>query len=287
VEEQGHYVAYLKSNNHVPAAFRTICYTESSDLINWSRLVSVLHPDEQDFPGTEFYYMTVFPVGDLYVGLLSVYHNYSRRRGAWHDATAEVASEYALMDQHMDVRLAFSRDGQVWHQAGDRKAFISLGEGDAWDRGVIYGSTLLEMEDEVYVYYAGTPMRHVKDDLQYAGQMMDGQLWGIFGGLARLRKDGFVSAWAGPGGGEMITRPVTLSDGTVRFNARTREDGEVTFRILDEDLGTVPGFEPTSFRGDAINGKIELPGALREQIRGQRVRLKITLRDADLFTVSL
>jgi hypothetical protein len=191
------------------------------------------------------------------------------------------------MDQHMDVRLAFSRDGQVWHQAGDRKAFISLGEGDAWDRGVIYGSTLLEMEDEVYVYYAGTPMRHVKDDLQYAGQMMDGQLWGIFGGLARLRKDGFVSAWAGPGGGEMITRPVTLSDGTVRFNARTREDGEVTFRILDEDLGTVPGFEPTSFRGDAINGKIELPGALREQIRGQRVRLKITLRDADLFTVSL
>ena len=90
VEKQGHYIAYLKSNDHVPEAFRTICYTESTDFINWSRLVSVLHPDEYDIPGTEFYYLSVFPFGDLYVGLLSVYHNYSRRRGAWHDSTAKV-----------------------------------------------------------------------------------------------------------------------------------------------------------------------------------------------------
>ena len=287
VEAQGHYVAYLKSNDHVPEAFRTICYSESSDFINWSRLVSVLHPDEQDFPGTEFYYMTVYPFGNLYVGLLSVYHNYSRRRGAWHDATAEVPPEFSPMDQRMDVRLAFSRDGQIWHQAGDRQAFIPLGQEAEWDRGVIYGSTLLEVGDDVFVYYAGTPMRHVKDDLQHAGEMYDGQLWGIFGGLARLRKDGFVSVRAGDRGGEIITRPVTFSGRPLRFNARTMNDGEITFQVLDANCSPLPEFEKARFQGDKLDGILDLPENLLEKVKGQRARLRITLRNADLFTVTL
>ena len=287
VPEQGHYVAYLKSSDLVPEGFRNICYTESSDFIHWSRLVSVLHPDEQDIPGTEFYYMTVFPFGDLYVGLLSVYHNYSRRRGAWHGPTAEVPSEYAAMDQHMDVRLAFSRDGQIWHQAGDRKAFIPLGEKRDWDRSVIYGSTLLEVENEIYVYYAGTPMRHVMDDMQHAGETIDGQLWGTFGGLARLRKDGFVSLRAGNDGGEVITKPVVFSGQNPRLNARTMDDGEITMQVLDVDRNPLPGIERMSFRGDTIDGGLDLPDNSQENLKGQRVRLRLILRNADLFTITL
>lgn len=287
VEEQGHYVAYLKSNDHRPEAFRTICYTESSDFTNWSRLVSVLHPDEFDPPGTEFYYMTVFPMGDLYVGLLSVYHNYSRRRGAWHGATSEVPPEYAAMDQHMDVRLAFSRDGQNWHQAGDRQACIPLGNGTDWDRGVIYGSTLLEVGDEVYIYYAGTPMRHVLDDLQHAGKMIDGQLWGIFGGLARLRKDGFISLHAGRSPGEIITCPIEFSGRDPRFNAKTKDAGEISFELLDREFGRLPGCGRMLFRGDQIDEVWRLSGELRGNLKGRRVRLRIAFREADLFTVTL
>ena len=33
----------------------------------------------------------------------------------------------------------------------NRKAFIPLGEKRDWDRGVIYGSTLLEVENEIAV----------------------------------------------------------------------------------------------------------------------------------------
>ncbi len=287
VERQGHYVAYLKSNDHIPEAFRTICYTESTDFINWSRLVSVLHPDEYDIPGTEFYYLSVFPFGDLYLGLLSVYHNYSRRRGAWHDATAEVPPEYAEMDQHMDVRLAFSRDGQIWHQAGDRQSFIPLGEGTDWDRGVIYGSTLLEVENEVYVYYAGTPMRHVKDDLKHAGETIDGQLWGIFGGLARLRKDGFVSLRADSNGGEVITQPVEFTGRNPQLNARTKDDGEITMQLLDTNCAPLPGIEEMRFQGDELEGIWDLPANIRDSLNGHRVRLRITLRNADLFTVTV
>ena len=98
----------LKSNDVIPTRFRTICWSESEDFINWSRLVNVLAPDDADAPGTEFYYMTVFPCADLYVGLLSVYHNYDRRHAAWQPPTVEPPPELAAMNQHMDVRLAFS-----------------------------------------------------------------------------------------------------------------------------------------------------------------------------------
>ena len=284
VEEQGHYVAYLKSDYH---AIRTICYTESKDFINWSRLVSVLHPDEYDFPGTEYYYMTVFPYGELYVGLLSVYHNYSRRRGAWNEPTAEVPADMSAMDQRLDVRLAFSRDGQIWHQAGDRQPFIPRGKGAAWDRGMIFGSTLLEMENEIYVYYAGSPMRHVQDDLQHAGEMRDGQLWGIFGGLARLRKDGFVSLRAGKEGGEIITTPLVFSGHTPCVNARTMEDGEITFQLLDVNRNPLPEIEKIIFKGDKLDEALDFTDNLLGNLKSQQVRLRVTLRNADLYTLTL
>ena len=187
----------------------------------------------------------------------------------------------------MDVRLAFSRDGQIWHQAGDRQPFVPLGEGADWDRGVIYGSTLLEVENEVYVYYAGTPMRHVKDDLQHAGETIDGQLWGIFGGLAKLRKDGFVSLRADNESGEVITQPVEFTGKAVRFNAQTSDQGEITMQLLDIKCSPLSGIEEMRFQGEELDGNWDLPAHIRENLKGNRLRLRITLRNADLFTVTV
>ena len=43
-EQHQRYVAFLKSNDVIPTRFRTICWSESEDFINWSRLVNVLAP---------------------------------------------------------------------------------------------------------------------------------------------------------------------------------------------------------------------------------------------------
>ena len=130
-------------------------------------------------------------------------------------------------------------------------------------------------------------MRHVKDDLKHAGETIDGQLWGIFGGLARLRKDGFVSLRADSNGGEVITQPVEFTGRNPQLNARTKDDGEITMQLLDTNCAPLPGIEEMRFQGDELEGIWDLPANIRDSLNGHRVRLRITLRNADLFTVTV
>lgn len=291
VAQQQRYVAFLKSNDLVYQGYRTICYSESVDFINWSKLVSVLAPDEYDPWGAEFYYMTVFPypdlAGTLYVGLLSVYHNYTRRRGAWGEATCDCPPELAHLDQHMDVRLAFSRDLQVWQQAGGRAPFVPLGAPGAWDSGVIYGSTLLDQGDETWLYYAGTPMRHLGDDLQQAGTVVNGQWWGIFGGVARLRREGFVSLHAGAEAGEAVTQPLRLSGQPLLINACTQADGAVQVQLLDAAGHTLAGLAEARFTGDEVAGALAFPPAQLAALQGEAVRIRVTCHSADLYSLTV
>ena len=287
-EQHQRYVAFLKSNDVIPTRFRTICWSESEDFINWSRLVNVLAPDDAAAPGTEFYYMTVFPCADLYVGLLSVYHNYDRRHAAWQPPTVEPPPELAAMNQHLDVRLAFSRDLQVWHQAGGRQAFIPNGPPGAWDAGVCYGSSIVAGKNgELLIYYAGTPMRHAEEDLLHAGTVRAGRLQGIFGGVGRLRPDGFVSLAAGTEPGALETRPVVLSGEPLTANVRCAAGGEATLRLLDAAGRAVSGVAPTRFTGNHLDARIAVPPQIRERLRGSRARLAATLRDAELFSLTV
>lgn len=285
VEQHRRYVAFLKSNDLVYQGFRTICYTESADFINWTKPINVLAPDEFDPWGTEFYYMTVFPYGDLYLGLLCVYHDYSLRRGAWPDPRALCPPELMHMDQRLDVRLTYSRDLQVWRQLGDRQPFIPVGEAGSWDSGMIFGSSMLPVGDEIRIYYGGSPMRHVRDDLQHAGETVDGQRWGIFGGVARLRRDGFVSLTAGDTPGELLTQPLVLSGAPITMNARTEADGEIQIFLLDEDETVIASSD--RFHGDALDASLSIEADRLASLAGMSVRLRIVCRRADLFALSL
>jgi hypothetical protein len=284
-EQHQRYVAFLKSNDLVYPGFRTICYTESADFIGWTKPINVLSPDEFDPWGTEFYYMTVFPYGDLYLGLLCVYHDYSQRRGAWPDPRALCPPELAALDQRLDVRLTYSRDLQVWRQLGDRQPFIPVGEPGSWDSGMIFGSTIMPMGDEFWIYYGGSPMRHVRDDLQHAGETIDGQLWGIFGGIGRLRRDGFVSLQAGDEPGELVTQPLVLSGAPITVNARTEEKGMIQVSLLDGDENLIAAAD--GFRGDALDAVLNFEAGRLASLAGQYVRLRITCCRGDLFALAL
>ena len=155
-----------------------------------------------------------------------------------------------------DVRLTYSRDLQVWRQLGERQPFIPVGESGGWDSGMIFGSTMLPMGDEIWIYYGGSPMRHVRDDLQHAGETVDGQLWGIFGGIGRLRRDGFVSLHAGDEPGELVTQPLVLSGDPITLNARTEEGGTIQVSLLDDDENVI--VTDDGFSGDALDAVLKL-----------------------------
>jgi hypothetical protein len=150
---------------------------------------------------------------------------------------------------------------------------------------MIFGSTLLAVGDEIRIYYGGSPMRHVRDDLQHAGEIVDGQRWGIFGGLARLRRDGFVSLRAGEEVGELVTQPLILSGNPITLNACTSEDGSIRVALLDEDDNIVAGDD--GFRGDALASGVAIGPERLESLAGQPIRLHITCRKADLFALTL
>lgn len=286
VPDRERYVALVRNWALTPHGFRTICYTESRDFLNWSPPVNVLSPDDGDPWGTEFYYMTVRPYTDLFVGVLCVFHNFSERKSATQPATASVPPELAHLDQRLELQLAYSRDLQVWRRVGERKPFLPLGEPGDWDSGMMFGASMLDHDDELWLYYGGTPMRHIWEDLQHAGTTVGGVRQEMCGGLARLRRDGFVSLSAGATTAETVTKPIQLTT-QPRLNLRTFANGWLTVQLLDAGGAPIPSAPPARLCGDRLDAPLELSPALLDQLRGEHVKLLITAANAELFAIEL
>ncbi|MAS33992.1 MAG: hypothetical protein CL610_08290 [Anaerolineaceae bacterium] len=281
IPERQRYVIMARNVSLVPYMFRTIGYSESADFMHWSEPINVLSPDEHDPWGTEFYYMTVCRYEDLYLGHLCVFHNYSRRLTAGRPDTAQVPPELAYMNQRLDMKLVYSRDLQVWRYAdADRGAFLPVGESGAWDSGMVFGSSILPVDDEVWVYYGGTPMRHIVEDLQHAGSDAHHRMCG---GLARMRRDGFVSLRAGTEPGEFVSRPYELTNEALTLNSHTWDDGEISIQVLDAESDT-PRSAVVTVRGDDVRMPVDFDLAA---LYGQKVRLRVTARNADLYAIDL
>ena len=69
------YAAYVESSHHMRTLFgrRLIGRAESPDMIHWTEPETVIVPDADDYPDTEFYRLVVIPYAGLYVGLLWIF----------------------------------------------------------------------------------------------------------------------------------------------------------------------------------------------------------------------
>ena len=285
VPERQCHVLMTRNVTLIPEMFRTICYSESVDFMHWSSPVNVLSPDEQDVPGTEFYYLTVQRYEDLYLGHLCVFHNYSRRLTASREDRFRIPADLAPMNQRLDTRLVYSRDLQVWRYVDrQRRAFIPVGDSGSWDSGMIFGASMVDVGDEHWFYYGGTPMRHIVEDLQYAGTERDGLAMRMCSGVAYVRRDGFVSMRAGEAGGEGITQPLILSNANkIQLNAKTMPNGSVTIELLDADADHIIATSQP-FVGDEIRAQIQLAHHIAEN---SRLRLRFIGQNADIFSISV
>jgi hypothetical protein len=230
----------------------------------------------------EFYYMTVQRYGDIYLGHLDIFHNYSRRLNAGNPDTVRVPPELEYMNQRLDTKLVYSRDLQVWRYVDkDRGPFIPVGEG--WDSGMLFGASFVNVGDEHWFYYGATPMRHIKEDLQYAGTVRDGLDMTMCTGVARLRKDGFASLRVGDDEeGECITQPLELSSATMTLNAVIPLDGYVAVQVLAAENDSLIASSEAVQHSDGI----ALPLVFdRDTPVGEQVRLRILARQADIFSV--
>lgn len=105
-----------------------------------------------------------------------------------------------------------------------------------------------------------------------------------------LRVDGFASLGAPYAGGEMVTKPLTFTGGSLSVNAETSGFGSFQVEVQDADGKPLPGFsladcEPIfcdsldyTVRWHTRNG-----GDLRS-LAGQPIRLRFVLKDADIYS---
>lgn len=104
-----------------------------------------------------------------------------------------------------------------------------------------------------------------------------------------LRIDGFVSINAPYIGGEMITKPLIFDGNELIINYSTSAAGSIRVEIMDKDGNPIPGFtmaECPEIYGDEIEKVVEWnSGSDVGSLKGQIVKLRFALKDADLYSI--
>jgi hypothetical protein len=97
-----------------------------------------------------------------------------------------------------------------------------------------------------------------------------------------VRRHGFASLHAGAAGGECLTRPFRFTGGELALNYATSAAGGVVVEV--QDAGGRALARSEELFGDELDGVARWPeGARLADLAGQPVRLRIALRDADVF----
>ena len=258
----GRYVLTTRAHNNMPdnkaglRRKRVIAWSESDDFIHWSRLRTIIKPDDYDPPDTtQFYGMVPFRYGARYLGFLEVYHTGS---------------------EHLDVQLAVSVDGIHWERVGSREPFLPVGPVGSWD--------------SIWVSFACNQPHVVGDQLwlYYHGRSTGHRVAPAYGAIGRtvIGRDRFVALAAGHDEGQLVTEPVEVGGEQLLVNAACI-GGELAVEVIGDDGRALPGYERRSCQllaADSIDWRVTW--AEREDLRvlvGQQVRLRFWLRNGRLF----
>jgi hypothetical protein len=103
-----------------------------------------------------------------------------------------------------------------------------------------------------------------------------------------LRLDGFAAVHAGYDGGEMRTKPLRFEGSRLLLNFATSAAGSVKVEVQDAEGRPVPGFSLADCEeliGNRIERVVSFKGGSLERLAGKAVRLRLVLKDADVFAL--
>ena len=229
--------------------------TVSKDFVNWRMPWRIVTPDPNNGI-EEFYGMQPMVRGDLYLGFLRVLRD---------DLPADAGGPVMGIGW---TELITSRDGERWTRY--QQPFLDRNKKPGtWDHAFAWVGDCVTIGNQEYIYYGGYSAGHKIGDRQI--------------GLARLRRNGFVSRDAGSAGGSLRTPPVLWNASGLTVNAAVK--GELRVRLLDDKGEVIPGFDSRDcppIRGDSLAHRVTFKGHLAS-LKGRTVRLELSLRDAQLY----
>jgi hypothetical protein len=104
-----------------------------------------------------------------------------------------------------------------------------------------------------------------------------------------LRTDGFTSLHAPYQGGEVLTRPLVFAGRELVINFATSAAGAMHIEIQNDQGDPVPGYtlaDAQAIIGDDIARRVSWKGgASVEALAGKPIRLRIQMKDADLYSI--
>ena len=230
--------------------------------------------------------MAIHPYDDFFVGIVWVFWVYlplrnRDRLGMW---------------GIIDCQLVYSYDGYYWHRTPDRQPFIALGQKGDFDSAMIQTAIRpVEVGDEVWIYYTGSPHQHhyfttkdwrTRDDIDYNAKTY----WNEdVISIAKIKRDRYASfsTWDQ---GSLTVKHGPPDGGRLLVNARAPR-GWVKAQVLDAGGSPIDGFglpECRPFSGDSVRGEITWGGrSLKELPLDREIQIQFVLDDADLFAYEL
>ena len=263
--------------------YRSVGRVTSTDFRNWTPLEIVFEADGADIgmplpgenesgrPCVDIYTSCAmkYPwAEDVYLMLPAVYYHWGRKQ----------------FPGTLDVQLLTSRDGICWGRAGDREPFLRQGFDGSSTSGMIYANPwLIPVGEELWLYYSGTVRLH-RNPRPGEDREALARLGGIF--RASLRRDGFVSADAGYGGGTFTTPLLTFEGDRLEVNCDGSAGGWLQVEVLGEEGRPLPGLslaEADTVRGNSLHKAVTWGGGDLAPHAGTPVRLRFVMRGMKLY----
>ena len=237
---------------------------ESDDLIHWTRPTPTFLARKDD---AQIYGHRGFAYQGMYIGMRWIFlPEYSKRHSSY-------------------VELDCSRDGRIWTRVGAGQPFMAFNpQHDTWDASAVRPVSMLEVGDEIWIYYFAAPTELETANPEYPKSAPAD--WSV--GLAKLPRDRFTSINAGDQVGTLITRPLDFEGRRLHVNAAVAKGGELRVQVLTHDGKPIPGYHAADcvpIDGDSIDSTVswktmaELVG-----LDDSQVRFRFQLRDTKLFS---
>lgn len=255
---------------------RRVFRTVSADFRNWTDLVAALTPDDHiDNLDEGFYGLGQFQVGGIQFGTLGVFQ---------------------YVDNEMEVRLVYSRDGLSWQPTDKGNAFLAPRGGEHWDRHMVsIVSPPVRVGDQWYFYHGGSWAHHdywwtgvQKLDHPEASDPASHVRFGM--GVAALRFEGLASLENhGPRLGRVVTRPLSTDGRSLWINSRAK-GGAVRVAVSDSSGRILPGrgFDDcVPIAGDDVRNAVRWTSGDQPDPEGNAdryIKLWFEIDDAELFS---
>ena len=271
-ETEGCYLFYFRTWKSVgEGGYRWVSRSQSPDMRRWSAPVEM---DTGDAPFEHLYTQQTHP----YFRAPHIYLSLAAR--FWPDKVAIDEATAAAIDVHP----------VYWHDVSDGVLMTSRG-------GHRYARTFLEsflrpgLEPGNWVSRTNYPALGVVPTgpaemslyahCHYAQPTCHAARYS-------LRTDGFASVSAGYAGGEMLTHPLRFTGSRLVLNVATSAAGELRVEIQDAVGQPLPGYALADclpiYCDDIARTVVWQAGPDVSSLSGQPVRLRVSLKDADLFS---